>query len=208
MSELPSVVFTWLSTREPVFVYIFLFFNACFESLFPPYPSDAFVLVFAFLAGQGNYHTVLVYTCTVTGSISGIMLLYLIAKNRGDMIVNVLERTFLGKIFPLSMIERAKSWFARRGDTLILFNRFLPGMRAPICFAAGIARIAGIKVFAHSLVSVIAWNFFLVAAGFYAGSTWTEATLFLKKYNIAITIVLVPILVIACILFLKKRRKK
>lgn len=200
-------MFEWLSARDPILVYAFLFFSAVFESLFPPYPSDAFVLVFAFVAGQGYFSPYLIFAFTVVGSISGIMIIYFIGKIKGDALVEFFSKSFLGKLFPIKMIEKAKQKFTKRGDLIIILNRFLPGMRAPICFTAGIVKINSKKVFTYSFISVLLWNLFLVTAGFYVGSTWQEATVFLKNYNIIVTLILIGILVVFTILYFRKRKR-
>ena len=83
-------MFEWLAGRAPILVYLFLVFNSCFESLFPPYPSDAFVLVFAFLAGQGYFNPYLLYLSAVLGALAGIMILYHVGKTRGDVLIGFL----------------------------------------------------------------------------------------------------------------------
>lgn len=200
-------MFEWLSARDPIIVYAFLFFSAVFESLFPPYPSDAFVLVFAFVAGQGYFNPYLIFAFTVVGSISGIMIIYFIGKIKGDALVEFFSKSFLGKLIPIKMIEKAKQKFTKRGDLIIILNRFLPGMRAPICFTAGIVKINSKKVFSYSFISVLLWNLFLVTAGFYVGSTWQEAAVFLKNYNIIVTLILIGIWVVFTILYFRKRQR-
>jgi len=198
-------MFEWLSTREPIIVYLFLFFSALFESIFPPYPSDAFVLVFSFVAGQGHFNPYLVYIVTVIGSICGIMILYYLGKSKGEGIIQLLSRSFLGRIFPMNLIEKARQKFVQRGDLIIFLNRFLPGMRAPICFAAGIVKTDSKKVFVYSLTSVLLWNLFLVVVGFYVGSTWHEASTFLRNYNIIATLILFVVLIILVVLYFQRR---
>lgn len=200
-------MFEWLSAQDPILVYTFLFFNAFFESLFPPYPSDIFVLVFAFVAGKGYFNPYVVYTCTVLGSISGIMVLYSIGRSIGDRVIQFLSRSFLGRFIPVQLIEKAKHKLVSRGDVVLLLNRFLPGMRAPICFAAGTVHIISKKVFFYSFVSVLIWNFFLVMIGFYVGATWQEASKFLRNYNIVVTLILIVVLIIFVIVYFRKKAR-
>jgi membrane protein DedA with SNARE-associated domain len=200
-------MFEWLSSREPLLVYTFLVVNAFFESLFPPYPSDAFVLVFAFIAGQGHYNPYVVFACTVVGSIAGIMVIYMIGKMRGNELVHYVANSFLGKFFPLRLIERAKQKFTKRGDFIIILNRFLPGMRAPICFAAGLVKIESRIVFFYSLISVVIWNLFLVVVGFSVGASWQEASDFLKDYNVIVVCILIIILIIFTLLYFTKKKQ-
>ena len=199
-------MFEWLSGRAPIIIYIFLLLNSCFESLFPPYPSDAFVLVFSFLAGQGYFNVYIMYPIIVVGALTGIMILYHIGEKRGDDLIELMARSFLGRIFPVKMIERAKAAFAKRGDLIVLLNRFLPGMRAPLCFAAGIVKIDKKKFFWYSLISVLLWNLFLVIIGFYVGSTWSEAANFLKQYNIIAALVLIILIIIFAVVYFRKRK--
>lgn len=198
-------MFDWISRQSVIVIYVFLFINAMFESLCPPYPSDAFVLVFSFLAGRGYYSPYFVYLLTVAGSLAGIMLIYHIGKRHGEDLLLILSHSFLGRLLPVRLIERAKKKFLRRGDIIILLNRFLPGMRAPIIFAAGIVNIRKQKVLYYSLISVILWNAFLIAAGFYVGATWDEASRFLRNYTVIATFSLIGILLVLTIVYFKKR---
>lgn len=198
-------MFEWISRQSLFAVYSFLLFNALFESICPPYPSDAFILVFAFLAGRGHYNPYAVGLMTVLGSITGIMLIYYAGRWRGNALLEFLSRSFLGRIFPVPLIERAKAKFRERGDLIVILNRFLPGMRAPICFAAGMVGITRHKVFCYSLISVLAWNAFLITAGFYVGATWDEASAFLRDYTLAATLFLIGILVLLTVAYFRKR---
>jgi membrane protein DedA with SNARE-associated domain len=196
----------WITGRVLILVYFFLFVNALFESVFPPYPSDAFVLVFAFLAGQGHYDPYVIFGLTVAGSISGIMTIYYIGRRYGNLLLEFFSRSFLGRIFPVRFIERAKRKFSERGDLIVFLNRFLPGMRAPICFAAGIVGIKPLKVFFYSLISVLIWNVFLIMVGFYVGATWDQASRFLRDYTIFASVALIVILLLLTIIYFKRRR--
>ncbi len=199
-------VFSWITGRDPLVVYLFLVCNACVESLFPPYPSDAVVLIFAYLAGRGSFNPFAVYAGTVIGSITGIMILYWLGKKKGEQLVHIMTTSWMSRFFPLKMIERAQRAFSRRGTVVVFLNRFLPGMRAPICFAAGMVDVKSTVFFWLSLLSVMLWNLFLVSAGFYVGSSWQEAARFLQQYNLIVTAALIPLAVFLIIMYVRKRR--
>ncbi len=197
----------WLSTQTPMLVYVFLVFNAMLESFFPPYPSDAFVVVIAFSAGQGHFSPYAVYGATCIGSVAGIMMIYFIAKCKGAAVIHFLTHSFLKKILPVKMVERAMRKFSQHDDVIILLNRFLPGMRAAICFAAGLAQIKTHPVFLYSLISVLIWNLFLVMVGFHVGSSWHEASAFLRNYNIIVAVALIVLLTIFSFVYFRKKRR-
>lgn len=199
-------VFDWITARDPLIVYLFLVFSACVESLFPPYPSDAVVLIFAYLAGRGSFNVYIVYVCTVVGSITGIMILYWLGKTKGSRLIGLLTSSWIGRIFPLKMIERAQRVFSQRGTFVVFLNRFLPGMRAPICFAAGMAGVRNATFFWLVSMSVMLWNVFLVSVGFYVGTSWQEAARFLKQYNLIVTAALVPLIAFLIIEYIRKRK--
>ncbi|UCF70631.1 MAG: DedA family protein [candidate division WOR-3 bacterium] len=198
-------MFDWISRQSIIVIYSFLFVNAMFESLCPPYPSDAFVLVFSFLAGRGYCNPYLVYVLTVAGSLAGIMLVYHIGKSHGNRLLAILSHSFLGRLLPVRLIERAKRKFHQRGDIIVLLNRFLPGMRAPIVFAAGIVGIKQHKVFYYSLISALLWNAFLIVAGFYVGATWDQASKFLRNYTVVAALSLIAILLVLTVVYFRRR---
>ena len=200
-------MFEWIIRQGLFLIYVFLFFNAMFESVFPPYPSDAFILVFSFLAGRGYYDPYLLYALTVVGSITGIMLIYQIGMKYGDGLLAFISRSFLRRLFPVRLVDRARKKFRERGDLILILNRFLPGMRAPISFAAGMSGVGRGKFLAYSAISVLVWNAFLITAGFYVGASWDEASLFLRNYMVIAALVLVIIFIILAILYYRKHSR-
>jgi membrane protein DedA with SNARE-associated domain len=199
-------MFEWLATQQPIFIYIFLIISSLLESIFPPHPADVFVLVFAFVAGQGHFNPYLVFPSTVTGSFAGIMVLYCIGKYKGDKVIQYLTRSSIGKIFSIELIEKIKRKFSRYGILIILVHRFFPGTRTIICFTAGVVKIDTRKYFFCSLISTMIWNFTLVLVGFYVGSTWDAASKFLKDYNIIATLTLIGVLLLLIMLYFIKKK--
>ncbi len=197
----------WISRQGLFLIYLFLFLNAMFESIFPPYPSDAFVLVFSFLAGRGYYDPYLVYALTVVGSIVGIMLIYHIGMKYGDGLLLLISRGFLRRVFPVRLVDRARKKFREKGDLILLLNRFIPGMRAPISFAAGMSGIRRNKFFVYSGISVLVWNAFLITVGFYVGASWDEASRFLRNYMVIAVLILAVILVALAVVYYKKHSR-
>jgi len=198
----------WLAHRPLYLVYSFIFLNTAVESPFPPYPADIFVLLFAFLSGQGAYNPCLVYALSTAGSVTGIMILYYLARKKGDAVVRFVSRTFLRHILPPPVMERIKRKFLDHGDLFLILNRFLPGMRAPICFTTGLVRKPAGKVFIYSLVSVMAWDLILVLVGFRLGKSWDSASQFLRRYNLFALAVIAVILTVFSILYFSRKKSE
>ncbi len=199
MPEWFASIFEWLVSRDPVLVYLFLFINAAFESFFPPYPSDGVVLIISFLAGQGAYNPFYVYLATLFGSFIGVMVIYYLGRYEGRRLV------LLIRIFNARHIQATENIFKKYGEPIIFLNRFLPGLRAPICFVAGISKIQPVKMVLFSFISIAIWNGILIPVGFAFGSNWERASSFLKSYNlIAWLIITIPLIVIFSIYLLRK----
>lgn len=199
MSRWFAQILESLSGQDPSLVYLFLFFNAFFESIFPPYPSDGIVLVFSFVAGRGAYSPFLTYLFTVLGSFGGVMAIYFIGMHKGRGLV------LLTRIFSERHIQETEKIFERYGNPILFLNRFLPGLRAPICFVAGITRVPLLRMAVFSFVSIAVWNAILVPIGFTVGSNWERATDFLRNYNIVAWLaILVPVLIVIALYVLRK----
>jgi len=199
MPEWLSSIFGWLASRSPLLIYGFLFFNAALESIFPPYPSDGIVLVIAFAAGKGVFSPYLVYLFTVLGSFTGVMAIYWLGRHKGRSLV------LLTRIFSQRHIDQTERVFSRWGDAILLLNRFLPGLRAPICFVAGMSRVRPGKMALYSAASIAVWNAILIPVGFAVGSNWVKANQFLKHYNIAAwLVILVPLAIFLGVYLLRK----
>jgi membrane protein DedA with SNARE-associated domain len=78
-------------------------------------------------------------------------LLYLIGRVFG---MSVLKFPFVARLLPQERLERIQGNFRRYGVLILLFARFLPGIRSPIFLTAGIMRLS--------------WRRFLLADGLYA----------------------------------------
>ena len=196
----------WLTGQGKIVAYLFVLACALLESVVPPFPSDLFVLLFAFLAGQGRFDVILIYLAAVAGSICGIMVLYTVGMSYGETVLRFLSRGSLARLVPVDMIARARVKFAQKGDWLLLLNRFLPGARAVIGFTAGLTRLKSGRVFYLSLASAAAWNLFLIIAGFYVGKTWDQASSFLRNYSISAVVIVVLLLMIITAVYFRKRK--
>lgn len=89
------------------------------------------------LAAQGRIHLWQAVFASFLGIFIGDLLLFLAGRFFG--------RAAIGRI-PLKWfvraadVERASEWFSRRGAAVIFISRFVPGMRLPTYFAAGLLK--------------------------------------------------------------------
>jgi membrane protein DedA with SNARE-associated domain len=101
----------------------------------------------------------------VLGSLAG----YLIGYFGGRPLVDR-----LGKFVLLTHrdLDRAEAWFARRGEPVVLFGRFIPLLRSFVSFAAGLGEMAMAKFLAYTVIGCAVWCAALTSVGYGLGSSY------------------------------------
>ncbi len=199
----------FLGSLPPFLVYIFLGISAFVENIFPPIPGDTITAFGAFLVGVGKVGFLGVYLSTTLGSIVGFMALFWVGM--------VLGRAYFVRrdywFFRAEDIVKAETWFRRYGYWLVLFNRFLPGIRSVISVSGGISGLKAGKVTALALLSCAIWNLLWILIGYSIGSNWSAIrqgmSRIMVRYNMAV-LILAGLVVIALFLraYIRRRGKK
>lgn len=181
------------------YAYPVLFFGSLLESFFPPYPSDGVFVFSAFLAGKGVLNGTKAFILVSAGNFIGVIAIYLLGL-RGI-------RPHLSRwISNEATISRVDRWFERYGDKVILFNRFIPGLRAPLCFSAGLFRLSPQKMIFYSTLSIISWNGLLLGTSLWAGRNFTSIQRFLFRYGLIAGSVSLVVFVWVAIKFIRRKR--
>src|SRR5271165_267310 len=68
-------------------------------------------------------------------------------------------------------LDRAEAWFARRGDPVVLFGRFIPLLRSFVSFAAGLGEMAIAKFVLFTVIGCAIWCTALALLGKSLGSS-------------------------------------
>ncbi len=111
----------------------------------------------------------------VVGSLAG----YLIGYFGGRPLVDR-----VGKYVLLTHkdLDRAEAWFARRGEPVVLFGRFIPLLRSFVSFAAGLGEMAIAKFLVFTVIGCAIWCTALVSLGYSLGSSYNHV---LKAFSYA-----------------------
>jgi membrane protein DedA with SNARE-associated domain len=169
----------YLNTQPPGWIYFFLFLGAFLENVVPPIPGDTLIVFGAYLAGLGVIEVWPAYGAMFVGSAAGCLLVYWIAYVKGRDFFLRLE----GCYFDESKIEVAENLFQKYGIRIVIFNRFLPTVRAFVGVVAGIIQMRPLKVVLCVLVGTFLWNSLLVCFGLTVGENWQLVITVLKTYN-------------------------
>jgi membrane protein DedA with SNARE-associated domain len=79
-------------------------------------------------------------------------------------------------------LDRAEAWFARRGEPVVLFGRFVPLLRSFVSFAAGLGEMALAKFSVFTLIGCAVWCTALCSLGYSLGSSYNHV---LKAFSYA-----------------------
>jgi membrane protein DedA with SNARE-associated domain len=195
-----------LRSLPDLLIYFFLGLSAFVENLVPPIPGDTITAFGAFLVGVGRLSFAGVYISTTLGSLLGFLCLFWLGGFLGRHFF--IERDF--RFLRAKDIIRAEEWFGRYGYLLVLFNRFMPGIRSAVALAAGLSRFRTLPVLLLSFLSCAAWNLIWIFLGHTLGTHWETVEQkmgdFMVRYYVAMIVVIA--LIILFFVFKKKFRRK
>lgn len=123
------------------------------------------------LVAQGRIEFLPAVAACFGGIFVGDMLLYLAGRLVGP---GALARAPLRWILTPGAVARAREDFRRRGLVLIFLSRFMPGLRLPTYFAAGMLKVGALRFAGFFVLAGLAWTPVLVGLAAAAGRDSVE----------------------------------
>jgi membrane protein DedA with SNARE-associated domain len=189
----------------PLAIYTLILLSCILESFFPPWPTDLIVLYAGFLAGRGQLDPGLVLVAAIVGTQIGVMAIFGLVRQLGPALL----AGRLGRVLYADRLGQLERWFHRYGAPAVAASRFVPGIRALVMPAAGLARFSAWKVLWWAGLSVVVWNALVVGLGVLTGTHLGWARQVLVGYNaVALGIVAAGLLVVAFVLFYRARARR
>ena len=147
-----------------------------------------------------HLNLVLVILVAIVAEVLGSMAGYLIGYFGGRPLVDR-----VGKYVLLTHhdLDRAEAWFARRGEPVVLFGRFIPLLRSFVSFAAGLGEMAFAKFTLFTVIGCAVWCTALSCLGYSLGSTYNHV---LKGFNDAGYVFAAVFVLAIVVLFLHRFR--
>jgi len=193
----------FLSSVDPIWIYVVIFSIAFIENIFPPSPSDIIVVFGGALAAmeRGNFFAALI--AGTLGSTLGFMTMYIVGRWFGRRILETGKLKFVN----MEALHKLEQWFARYGYWIIIGNRFLSGTRAVISFFAGISELELGSTTFLSFIGSLAWYTILVYSGYKVGQHWQQVGEYLKSYGEIVSAATIAIILIFIARYYYRKRK-
>jgi membrane protein DedA with SNARE-associated domain len=180
MEDATRALLDFLSAGQSAAGLGVLFLSAMIEYVLPPFPGDTVTLFGAFLAAVEGWSVPLVFVAVTAGSVAGAALDYGLGRRLSRMpACSLTGRRRRLRELAVPLVIR----FERHGSAYIAINRFLPGIRALLFVAAGMARLPVSRVLLWGAISAAVWNALIIAAGFAVGASWPRLLGWLRTYT-------------------------
>ena len=185
-----DTLFNFIEQAPAWLVFVAVFLASYVENIFPPIPGDTILIFGAYLVGRGDLSFSMAMITTLMGSVLGFMTLYVVGLKYGRGFMYSKQQTW----FSPNSLERVERLFERWGYGVVLINRFLAGLRSVVGLFSGVSKLKLWKVILFSTLSSLFWNGTLIWLGSSIGENWEQIGVYLKRYNTAVTIVIVVVL--------------
>jgi len=158
--------------------YLAIFVLTVLESACVPIPSEVTLGLGGALASgaviggtEGHLNLALVIIIGIIGSVAGSLLAYVVGRTGGRAFIDRYGKYVL---LAHADLEKAESWFSRRGEWMVLYGRVIPVIRTFISLPAGIAEMNLAKFMTLTSIGVTIWVTVLTCVGYGLGSSWNS----------------------------------
>ena len=199
----------WIITIMNRFGYLGVAGLIGLENIFPPIPSEVILTFGGFMTTCTDLTFTGVVVSSTIGSLIGAILLYGIGWILSyDKLCRILSGK-TGKILHLypEDIDKAVSWFDKRGNYTVFFGRFIPIVRSLISIPAGCAKMKMLPFLLLTTAGSFIWNTVLVYLGALAGKSWSKIAGYMDTYSTIVLIILIIAVLSALYFFIKSRIK-
>ncbi len=185
--------------------YLAVFLLTVLESACVPIPSEVTLGLGGALASgaiiggaQGHLDLGLVIAVGIAGSVCGSLLAYVVGRTGGRALVDRYGKYVL---LSHSDLDKAETWFSRRGEWMVLYGRVLPFIRTFISLPAGMARMNPAKFALLTTIGVSLWVTLLTLIGYALGGSWNKM---IKAFGFA-GYVVAAVVVVGVVVFMVRR---
>jgi membrane-associated protein len=147
-----------------------VFALATLDVLAPILPSESLVVAAAALSASGRLNVVMVAVAAAAGAFLGDNLAFLCGRLLDTRMRRWLEATPRRR----ERLRWVEQQLDRRGGTIIVGSRFVPGGRTATMLGAGLLEMPWRRFVAFDLAAAIIWAFYGTAIGYFGGTAFED----------------------------------
>jgi membrane-associated protein len=165
--------------------YVVIFAVAALDAVLPIVPSESTLIAAGVVAGLGDLNLAAVILLGAAGAFVGDNAAYGLGRALDDRVRRLLFTGNRGRR-RLEFIHRA---FERRGGSMILIGRFIPGGRTAVTFTAGATAYLYARFVFFAIIAAFTWSTYATLIGYAGGKTYENEPLKALLFGFAIAIV-------------------
>ena len=154
-----------LAAFPPAGAYAIIAVGSALENVFPPVPSDTFVVLGAVLADRGGLVPVTVLVVAWVANVTGAMFVYAVARRYGP---DFFSDGWGRRVLRPHQFRRVSRFYERYGLWAIFLSRFLPVLRVVIPTFAGFAHLGWVRTLIPVALASILWYAVVLYLGIFA----------------------------------------
>lgn len=160
------------------FGYVGVFFILFMEVLGIPFPAETTLTISGFEWTKGVFSLVPIVLVAASGNILGSTIAYGIGYYLGRPVVLRFGR-YVG--INEKRMNAAQDKFAKYESTIVLFGKFIAGVRVLIPYLAGINRMSFVIFSIYNTISALVWATVFIVLGRYIGVLWNHYHVLIQK---------------------------
>lgn len=164
--------------------YIGILIGLALEYTGLPVPGETMMSFLGYLVSRNSGLSSTVSTIySAAGTFTGSFLAYFIGFRYGE---NVILK--FGRKFGISQenLDKVKRLFTKRQVLLLLFGRYVPGVRHLVPYVSGISRIKPVRFLIFNLIGSLLWCASFIGLGYILGDRWSSVERLAKSYILII----------------------
>lgn len=202
MTEFITQATSYIDGLSPLLRGFLLIIFCLLEYILPIFPGDTVVIATGLFKARGALSFWEIILGLGGGSLIGIIITYYV----GVMLTKS-EKKYSSRFISNNDINKITQWYKKWGYTLLLVNRFFPGIRSLFFVAAGMNKMPLIPVIIAGLFASLIFNSLLFILGYFAGNNLEFIENFMQQYTIVAYAIIALIISIFFIIFYLKKRK-
>ncbi|WP_249226819.1 DedA family protein [Alicyclobacillus mengziensis] len=168
--------------------YVGVFFILFMENLGIPFPAETTLTISGIEWTQGVFKLIPLLLSASLGNILGSTVSYGIGRFLGRPVV-----VRFGKYVGITheRLDKANGMFTKYQSPVVLFGKFIAGIRVLIPYLAGINKMSFTVFMIYNAVSAVVWAGVFIIVGKYIGIEWSRYHQVLHQYMVPAIIVVV-----------------